>query len=163
MIVTRTDRTPLIVVRRTKQVTVQEGQISCSVSFLVLGGLEGVVGILGMDVLNPLHILVDTGRKIVYPCGPLTGGGTALQTRTPPLLPGKISPYLPMPSSQIVNYQTGLTENGEIVTMTNSTQPGTKANGEGGTIVSPVASSARSLNDGTLSTWKKAGTAVILQ
>lgn len=46
----------------------------------MLGGLEGVTGVLGMDAMSVLQVQIDTARRTAYPGSPSSGGGTAPQT-----------------------------------------------------------------------------------
>lgn len=61
---------PLPIVGQTKLVILEWGHVNCIMSFLVLGGLEGVTGILGMDALGALRVLTDTEERTTNP-GPL--------------------------------------------------------------------------------------------
>lgn len=60
----------LPIVGRTQPVTLVWGHARCRTTFLVLGGLEGVKRILGMDVLGALRVLIDTRECTVNPRPP---------------------------------------------------------------------------------------------
>ena len=64
---TGADSSPLQVTGRTKLLPVTWKGVDCQLSFLVLGKLEGVTGILGMDALSLLKAQIDTAQRMIYP------------------------------------------------------------------------------------------------